>query len=57
MLVRTIYKVLKPFIPARTTGKIVFVGSKPEEITEALLKEMDLEVIPARYGGGNNLVS
>jgi hypothetical protein len=55
LLTRTIYKILKPFIPSRTTGKLVFVGSKIEDIRNALLKEMDLDMIPEKYGGGNRL--
>ncbi|CAK90649.1 unnamed protein product (macronuclear) [Paramecium tetraurelia] len=55
-LTRSFYAMLKPFLPSRTVEKINFVGQDFNEIKKALLKDLDEETIPERYGGKNILI-
>ncbi|CAD8142156.1 unnamed protein product [Paramecium octaurelia] len=55
-LTRSFYTMLKPFLPSRTVEKINFVGQDFNEIKKALLKDLDEETIPERYGGKNILI-
>ncbi len=55
-LTRSIYRILKPFIPVRTVEKIIFVGSDRKEIFETLSEDLDIDNIPKRYGGKNEMV-
>lgn len=52
-LTRTLYKIMKPFIPDRTVQKIVFLNSNINDIRARLLEEWDLDVIPIELGGQN----
>lgn len=48
----TVYKVIKPLLAAETLAKIkIFRGG----YKKALLKEIDADVLPVRYGGNNAL--
>lgn len=42
LVTRSIYSLVRPFMPAKTVSRMIFVGTKVEEIQEALLREMDL---------------
>ncbi|CAD8048760.1 unnamed protein product [Paramecium sonneborni] len=55
-LTRSFYAMLKPFLPSRTVEKINFIGQDFSEIKKALLKDLDEETIPQRYGGKNILI-
>jgi hypothetical protein len=53
LITRAIFRLIKPFLPQRTLNKLIFVGSKPEEIRQILLKDIDIENIPEIFGGKN----
>ncbi|CAK55733.1 unnamed protein product (macronuclear) [Paramecium tetraurelia] len=55
-LTRSFYAMLKPFLPSRTVEKINFIGQDFNEIKTALLRDLDEETIPKRYGGQNILI-
>ncbi|CAD8083868.1 unnamed protein product [Paramecium primaurelia] len=55
-LAKSIYNIVKKFLPKRTLEKMAFAGKDPKEILEVLSRDIDISVIPKKYGGQNDLI-
>ncbi|GAQ85884.1 Sec14p-like phosphatidylinositol transfer family protein [Klebsormidium nitens] len=50
----TIWKVVSPFIDARTRKKIIFCTTK--NLADTFLPHVDLKIVPAEYGGSGSFI-
>jgi hypothetical protein len=55
-IIRSFYTIVKTFLPGRIVEKIIFIGSDRKEIFETLSEDFDIDAIPKRYGGKNEMV-